>query len=106
MKVDDTKTYRQVTEIEYQDPLQRDIDTMNRWSKTLLNFHPDKKPLRVGNKDEEYQYSLASQKLACVDDEKDLEVTMYSKMKFSTRTKNKVNRTTQEWEYYGGPFHT
>jgi hypothetical protein len=91
---DDTKIYKEIITIEDQESIQNNINSMQNWSEQwLLKFHPEKcKVLRLGRNDEvKFPYALNGHDLIHVEEEKDLGVTIDSKLKFTTHISNKVN---------------
>lgn len=104
MFADDTKLYRDIkneTDIEI---VQKDIDNLFSWSeKWLLRFHPDKcKVLPVSTKktNEGGRYKMSTYDggqvtLETVDQEKDIGVTIDSKLKFDKHIQLQVNKANQ-----------
>lgn len=104
MFADDTKLYRTIQDQSDITQLQDDIDNAFNWSaEWLLRFHPDKcKVLPISNKpiDQQDRYRMstydgASVVLETVESEKDVGVTIDSKLKFEQHIQSKVNKANQ-----------
>ncbi len=105
MFADDTKLYRDIkneTDIEI---VQNDIDNLFNWSeKWLLRFHPDKckvlpvsikKQTKEGGRYKMSTYDGGRITLETVDHEKDIGVTIDSKLKFDKHIQLQVNKANQ-----------
>jgi len=103
MFADDTKIYREISTKNDQLILQDDLNKLFEWSnKWLLKFHPDKcKILQISTKTPEirsytmpkYEGGLVS--LERVENEKDVGVTINSKLKFDEHIQNQVNKANK-----------
>jgi len=96
---DDTKLYRIIYEQNDHCILQSDLDKLQDWSDIwLLRFHPDKcKAMTIGNpSEEEFKYSMKSgterQILIRTTEEKDIGVTIDSKLEFEKHINEKINK--------------
>ena len=98
---DDTKLFREVSTTVDQHPLQADLDALQDWSnKWLLKFHPDKcKLLIIGKRKLQTQFHLNStggrHNLECVNEMKDLGVTIDSNLTFESHIQEKVNKANR-----------
>ena len=105
MFADDTKLYRAINNEIDNTIKQNDINSMFKWSeKWLLRFHPDKfKVLPIGTKsnygqDSTYKmstYDGSEITLETVQSEKDVGVTIDSKLKFDKHIQTQVNKANQ-----------
>ena len=95
MFADDTKSFREITDVADINMLQNDLDLMEKWSKTcLLQFHPGKYVvMSVGiwwNIIQAYPYELLSTGLAHVLEEKDLGIIIDSELTFESHMEAKL----------------
>ena len=99
MFADDTKSFREITDVADMNMLQNDLHLMEKWSKTwLLQFHPGKcVVMSVGiwcNIIQAYPYELLSSGLEQVMEEKDLgiiiELTFESHIEAKLGTANQM----------------
>ena len=96
---DDTKPFRPITRLDDVKTLQQDIDSLQLWSANwVLNYHPDKL-FTIDNRriSSSYQLKLNDKvySLECVNEMKDLGVTIDSRLNFNSHIKIKVNNTNQ-----------
>ena len=94
---DDTKVFREITSKDDAFALQSDIDSLQHWSnKWLLQFHPYKcHVLTLGKFDNiryTHRYSIYEHELEHVFEDKDLEVTFESDLKFDEHISAKVRK--------------
>ena len=92
---DDTKLYREILIEEDCQTMQDDLDKMSAWSEAWdLYFHPDKwKVIRLGGTDvAEGTYKLGDHTLQHVQCEKDIGVTIDSKLNFGEHISEKINK--------------
>ena len=94
---DDTKTFREIISREDSIALQRDIDSLELWTKKwLLDFNIDKCHVLTLGKFENIQhthrYTICHNELEHVFVEKDLDVTFDSDLKFEDHISAKVNK--------------
>ena len=94
---DDTKVFRKITSISDSEALQRDIDSLEEWTrKWLLEFNVKKCHILTLGKIEDvkhtHRYTLADKELEHVFSEKDLGVTFDSELQFEEHITSKVNK--------------
>ena len=95
MFADDTKSFREITDVADMNMLQNDLHLMEKWSKTwLLQFHPGKcVVMSVGiwwNIIQAYPYELLSTGLEHVLEEKDLGIIIDSELTFESHIELQV----------------
>ena len=95
MFADDTKVFRQINSPNDSKQLQQDLVELEKWSDTWqLHFNTDKcHVLTLGNYeniDHAYRYKINNNELEHVDFEKDLGITINTKLKFSKHISRKV----------------
>ncbi len=104
MFADDTKLFRQVKSKEEEQMLQSDLSKLETWSNDwLLKFHPQKckvMTLGYGSNTSTTQYTMndgngGSIVLDRVSNEKDIGVTIDSKLSFETHIHEKINRANK-----------
>ena len=105
MFADDTKLYREIANQSDIEIVQNDINNLFKWSeKWLLRFHPDKcKVLSVSGKRQQRRnsnytmstYSGSYVTLESVESEKDIGVTIDSKLNFEKHIQAQVNKANQ-----------
>ena len=100
MFADDTKIFREITDVADMNMLQNDLHLMEKWSKTwLLQFHPGKcVVMSVGtwwNIIQAYPYELLSTGLEHVLEERDLGITIYSELTFESHIEAKLGTANQ-----------
>ena len=98
MFADDTKSFREITDVADMNMLQNDLHLMETWSKTwLLQFHPGKcVVMSVGiwwNIIQAYPYELLSTGLEHVLEEKDLGIIIDSELTFEAHIEAKLGLT-------------
>jgi len=94
---DDTKIFKEVNSINDSLVIQKDVDTLNEWSKDwLLKFHPDKCHVltlgKLANIKHAHPYSLAGNQLEHVFEEKDLGVLVDAELMFEEHIAKLVNK--------------
>ena len=98
---DDTKTLRQVPEVEYAFTLQEDLHSMYKWSQDwqlLFNFTKCK-CLHIGYNNPNYDYFMGDVRIESIDIEKDLGVHIHKSLKvkeqvnYVVKKANKILRT-------------
>ena len=98
---DDCKFFRQILTIEDTEIMQKDLDTLNKWSeKWLLKFHPGKcvtLRIELNNQSLKHTYHLGNNELSNVEEVKDLGIIVDSKLKFQNHISSKVNKANQMW---------
>ena len=98
---DDTKLFRQISDIKSALELQEDLNKLQEWSSTwLLKFHSDKcKVLTLGNRQEKYDYQLVangvSHKLEIVHEIRDLGVTIDKDLSFESHINEKISKANR-----------
>jgi hypothetical protein len=95
MFADNTKIFRQIASTSDNDILQSDVKKFEDWSATwLLRFHPDKSKVVTAGKAERqnYDYILSNTTLERVEKEKDIGVTIDSKLTFEHHMNEKINK--------------
>ena len=98
---DDTKLFRQISDIKSALELQEDLNKLQEWSSTwLLKFHPDKcKVLTLGNRQEKYDYQLVangvSHKLETVHEIRDLGATIDKDLSFESHINEKISKANR-----------
>ena len=97
MYADDTKLYREIKTIEDQKNLQKDLDTLTKWSEMwLLKFHPEKCfNLTIGIREgEESSYHMmidnVKHEMTKIEEIKDIGVIMDSNLKFKKHINAKI----------------
>ena len=97
MYADDTKLYREIKTIEDQRILQKDLDTLTKWSEIwLLKFHPEKCfNLTIGIREgEESSYHMmidnVKHEMTKIEEIKDIGVIMDSNLKFEKHINVKI----------------
>ena len=100
MFADDTKSFREITDVADMNMLQNDLHLMEKWSKTwLLQFHPGKcVVMSVGigwNIIQAYPYELLSTGLEHVLEEKDLGIIIDSELTFEAHIEAKLGTANQ-----------
>ena len=100
MFADDTKSFRDITDVVDMNMLQNDLHLMEKWSKTwLLQFHPGKcVVISVGiwwNIIQAYPYELLSTGLEHVLEEKDLGIIIDSELTFEAHIEAKLGTANQ-----------
>ena len=97
MYADDTKLYREIKTIEDQRILQKDLDTLTKWSEIwLLKFHPEKCfNLTIGiGEGEESSYHMmidnVKHKMTKIEEIKDIGVIIDSNLKFEKHINAKI----------------
>lgn len=93
---DDTKIFRIIENEEDKAILQKDLQSMEEWSKRwLLQVHPQKcKHMRIGtmDKEESTSYTINNQELIQTNKEKDIGITVDHKLTFEDHLSEKVNK--------------
>ena len=94
---DDTKLYSTVNNDEDIESLQKDIDSLSRWSKTwLLAFNKSKcKHLHLGASSEP-SFRMEDEDISSSNTEKDLGIHIDSKLKFQTHISTQVKKANQK----------
>ena len=93
---DDTKSFREITDVADMNMLQNDLHLMEKWSKTwLLQFHPGKSVGISWNIIQAYPYELLSTGLEHVLEEKDLGIITDSELTFESHIEAKLGRAKQ-----------
>ena len=100
MFADDTKSFREITDVADMNMMQNDLHLMEKWSKTwLLKFHPEKcVVMSVGiwwNIIQAYPYELLSTGLEHVLEEKDLGIIIDSELTFEAHIEAKLGTANQ-----------
>ena len=100
MFADDTKSFREITDVADMNLLQNDLHQMEKWSKTwLLQFHTGKcVVMSVGiwwNIIQAYPYELMSTGLEHVLEEKDLGIIIDSELTFESHIEAKLGTANQ-----------
>ena len=105
MFADDTKLYREIVYQSDIEMVQSDINNLFKWSeKWLLRFHPDKcKVVSISGKSQQHRstnytmltYSGSYVTLESVESEKDIGVTIDSKLNFEKHIQTQVNKANQ-----------
>jgi hypothetical protein len=99
---DDTKIYRHITSHQDLDILQRDINTVNKWSKAWgLTFNKKKCTvisIKRNNKPLEYIYCMDNTQLPRTTDAPDLGITITSNLSWNTHINNITSRAqNRKW---------
>ena len=102
MFADDTKLYREMSDVKDEAILQDDINKMEEWSNEwLMSFHPEKcKVLKMGRpisdlSDMFNPYALSGHHLEVVENEKDIGVIIDCDLSFDKHIAEKVNKATR-----------
>ncbi|XP_066914556.1 uncharacterized protein [Clytia hemisphaerica] len=100
MSEDDTKTFKEVNSINDSLVIQKDVDTLNEWSKVwLLKFHPDKCHVltlgKLANIKHAHPYSLAGNQLEHAFEEKDLGVLVDAELMFEEHIAKQVKNENE-----------
>ena len=100
MFADDTKSFREITDVTDMNMLQNDLHLMEKWSKTwLLQFHPGKcVVMSVGiwwNIIQAYPYELLSTGLEHVLEDRDIGIIIDSELTFESHIEAKLGTATQ-----------
>ena len=100
MFADDTKSFREITDVADMNMMQNDLHLMEKWSKTwLLKFHPEKCVVMSGgiwwNIIQAYPYELLSTGLEHVLEEKDLGIIIDSELTFEAHIEAKLGTANQ-----------
>ena len=111
MFADDTKLYREMSDVTDVTTLQSDITEMEKWSNEwLMSFHPAKcKVLKLGwpisyLSDIFNPYTLSDHHLEVVENEKDIGVIIDCELCFDKRIAEKVNKATKIVNIIRRPF--
>jgi hypothetical protein len=95
MFADDTKVFKDISDIEGNKILQNDMQELENWSdKWLLRFHPNKcKVLSAGKqKTQQYRYTLCNKELQYSNKEKDIDVVVDNQLNFEDHMNEKINK--------------
>ena len=94
---DDTKIYRVISNTHDIENLQKDMDSLEKWSdKWMLRFNAGKcKCMHLGKNNIEHQYSMSGTDIENVKHEKDLGVTFDNELKFNEHISLKVKKANQ-----------
>ena len=94
---DDTKVYATVNNTDERDSLQNDIDRLMNWSDTwLLKFNKSKcKHIHLGP-ETGTSYSMLDDNIELSNEEKDLGITIDSKLNFQQHINIQVKKSNQE----------
>ena len=95
MFADDTKVFKDISDIEDNKILQNDMQELKNWSDTwLLRFHPDKcKVLSAGKQTtQQYKYTLYNTELQYSNKEKDIDVVIDNQLNFEDNMNKKINK--------------
>ena len=102
MFADDTKLYREMSDVKDEAILQNDINKMEEWSNEwLMSFHPEKcKVLKMGRpisdlSDMFNPYAFSGHHLEVVENEKDIGVIIDCDLSFDKHIAEKVNKATR-----------
>ena len=82
---DDTKGMQEISNYDDRDNLQQALDNMVKWAET---WGMKCKIMHVGKRNLGYEYKMAGTRLAEVEEEKDIGVTVQKNMKPSKQCKN------------------
>ena len=94
---DDAKVYRLINSKRDQEQLQKDLDSLFKWSEDwLLRFNVQKcKAMQVGKVHLECEYSMNNDKLKVENSEKDLGILFTSNLKFDKHISSIVNKANR-----------
>ena len=98
---DDCKFFREIKTDEDIEIMQKDLDTLHKWSEIwLLKFHPGKcvnLRIQLQKVINPHKYHLGNDELNNVEEVKDLGIIVDTKLKFQKHIATKVNKANQMW---------
>ena len=91
---DDTKIFKIIENENDPKILQRDLDSLRKWSDTwLLRFHPQKcKFMNLGKNKEQVEYKLGDHRLDQISEEKDIGVHIDDELSFNRHISEKIKK--------------
>ena len=94
---DDCKIAKKVSTDEEADEIQRDLNTLEKWSTTWqMKFHPDKcKVMHIGHNNKKRNYFISGQQIKKVEEEKDLGVLISDDLKSKKHVAKTAKKANQ-----------